>query len=273
MRIFDRLCGIVERHLPDLRPVLDQAQLFSLDITPHRLLRKSLTTMELTQVRDHFALPFPVTAIEDRAGCTILMDTAPGQRGIDRQRVFLDCLALDDPDAHEHCQDDLTAQDVQMFRSAACSFPTGACCLAMGAIRQAHWESRQCLVECDLTWFAMASEIEMLAPRIAAKCLPMNASMALVQQSAKNAQTAMEELLLMREPSRLFVESRSEHPPVLAPDRVLRSDRRAVFHSKTLDEVARLFDLGPYDGRDPVGWVGNAQTSIQDRCWRVRWGL
>lgn len=94
--LFDKLCGIVENNWPSMVPVLEQTKLFILPARPQDVLEKEISDYNAT---DNFFLPFPMIAIEDKAGLTILIDTLDNQIGIDKPRKFIDVIDLDnDPD-------------------------------------------------------------------------------------------------------------------------------------------------------------------------------
>ena len=97
--LFDKLAGFVERHIPDLVPDLEKTALFEFPfraheaITPGRFCQDDL---------EHFFLPFPRTAIEDKATCTFIFDGTEKQVGLSTPRTFIDVLSMagsDDPGA------------------------------------------------------------------------------------------------------------------------------------------------------------------------------
>lgn len=98
MRFFDRLCGIVEAHLPTFIPALKAAKLFDFPYIPHEILPKRFEG-DREDVAKSFFLPFDCIAIEDTASLVVIFDLYPGQEGLDAPRGFIDLLPLMAPDA------------------------------------------------------------------------------------------------------------------------------------------------------------------------------
>jgi hypothetical protein len=91
--LFDKLCGLAERHLPHLIPTLDQAALFHFPGRPHEFLTAQRDQIDYDQANDLFYLPFPVVALEDDASVCILMDSEEGQLGLEGRRHFVDMMS------------------------------------------------------------------------------------------------------------------------------------------------------------------------------------
>ncbi len=86
--LFDKLCGIVEKFFPEKRIILENAKVFTFDKIPHEHLSKIKPDFDL----DLFALPFPITAIEDAASLIILIDSQEHQIGLSSQRNFIEFM-------------------------------------------------------------------------------------------------------------------------------------------------------------------------------------
>ncbi len=93
--IFDKLCGLIERHLPKLVPVLRQAQLFVFEGSARKDLPKTYTEEELREFETTFTLPFPITAIEDSISCILFEDYEERQIGVHTRRKFIECTPVD----------------------------------------------------------------------------------------------------------------------------------------------------------------------------------
>lgn len=97
--LFDKLAGFVERHVPDLVPDIEQVALFEFPFRAHEAVKPGRFIQDDL---DHFFLPFPRTAIEDKATCTFLFDGSEKQSGLSSSRAFIDVLSLGgsaDPEA------------------------------------------------------------------------------------------------------------------------------------------------------------------------------
>ncbi len=91
--LFDKLCGLAERHIPALIPTLQQAALFHFPGRPHDFLPQLKDQIDYDQANELFYLPFPVVALEDDASVVILMDSENGQLGLQGRRYFLDMMS------------------------------------------------------------------------------------------------------------------------------------------------------------------------------------
>jgi hypothetical protein len=97
--LFDKLAGFIERHIPDMVPDLEQTALFEFPFRAHEAVAPGRFCQDDLE---HFFLPFPRTAIEDKATCTFLFDGTEKQVGLSSSRAFIDVLSLagsDDPGA------------------------------------------------------------------------------------------------------------------------------------------------------------------------------
>ena len=72
--IFDKLCTMAERHLPDFIPLLKKTKLFEFPGRGFELLRKEYDEETINFFRDEFFLPFQYMAVEDTASCVCLFD-------------------------------------------------------------------------------------------------------------------------------------------------------------------------------------------------------
>ncbi len=97
--LFDKLAGFIERHISDMVPDLEQTALFEFPFRAHEAVAPGKFCQDDLE---HFFLPFPRTAIEDKATCTFLFDGIERQVGLSEPRAFIDVLSLagsDDPGA------------------------------------------------------------------------------------------------------------------------------------------------------------------------------
>jgi hypothetical protein len=88
--IFDKLCGVVERQLPELRKYVDGARLFHFEGNPHEFIPERFEEIEF--LRENFYLPFRTVALEDNASVIIIQDPEPNMRGLQPMRFYLECL-------------------------------------------------------------------------------------------------------------------------------------------------------------------------------------
>lgn len=97
--IFDKACGIVERYLPELKPIFDQAKLFYYDALPEDVIRKKEEPYTQEDL-DLFALPFPIVALEDMASLVVFVDHKEDNLGGNHRRMFIDIISTSVPDSY-----------------------------------------------------------------------------------------------------------------------------------------------------------------------------
>jgi hypothetical protein len=114
--LFDKLAGFIERHIPDMVPDLEQTALFEFPFRAHEAVAPGKFCQDDLE---HFFLPFPRTAIEDKATCTFLFDGTEKQVGLSEPRAFIDVLSLagsDDPGAFKGSLSELDPEMRQWAR-------------------------------------------------------------------------------------------------------------------------------------------------------------
>lgn len=88
--IFDKLCSIIEKYLPEYRQLVEESKLFVFDGKPHEFLPKKIDENALY---NDFFLPFRTVAIEDSASVVILHDPFPNMVGFKDDRIFIECFS------------------------------------------------------------------------------------------------------------------------------------------------------------------------------------
>jgi hypothetical protein len=96
--LFDKVCGVAERELPWLVPILQRSRVFHFVGVPHEFLPKEIEPGVVKFLRKNFRMPFPCTAVEDDAGLVILEDAEVNQMGLDLERRFIDITRFSTPD-------------------------------------------------------------------------------------------------------------------------------------------------------------------------------
>lgn len=91
--VFDKLCGVIERHYPKLKHLLDDAKIFQFEGIPHEILPtlfEGKTDSDIDDMCKGFFLPYQTVVIEDGASCILLHDTLPDTIGLDHDRLFIE---------------------------------------------------------------------------------------------------------------------------------------------------------------------------------------
>ncbi|MGA3116896.1 MAG: hypothetical protein ABSF90_20950 [Syntrophobacteraceae bacterium] len=95
--MFDKMCGLVERHAPQFRKYMEEAKIF---LHPESFGSNILTDEQI----NNFFLPFKTVAIESPQAVTIYSDHERDQLGLSEDRTFIDCAYASDLDRYEITQ-------------------------------------------------------------------------------------------------------------------------------------------------------------------------
>jgi hypothetical protein len=83
--LFDKFAGIVERHLPELKPIFDKAAIFNIKNINDNKIQDSKLFLELCE---NFILPFETIAIEHENNCCLVWDYEHDTIGLSKKRGF-----------------------------------------------------------------------------------------------------------------------------------------------------------------------------------------
>lgn len=255
--IFDQLCGIAERFLPELIPFLERAELFIFPGRPQDILPK---TSPDEDTLEHFILPFPVIAVEDTATCSILIDTDPMQMGLSGRRLFIDCMPLGVP----YTEFDPNAADPTIRKLVESidhsSFEQehiGCYSVSMGYLEQVGTEmtkdGEKVTAIAETTWFKEVHKkngIKYTEEDL--KRLPQNFVAEAKKSSAHNALTALQEVIFFSSSDRFILETRPvKIKPLKKKSRlkIPRSDNRSTY---IFVEPNKIYDRFGVSKSDPV---------------------
>jgi len=247
--LFDRFCGIIERHYPALIPIIRHARLFWFDGEPSKVLPKSYTTEEAEMHRAQFFLPFPTIAIEDTGTCVFLWDAVKQQAGLGNVRYFIDCLPLR-ADAHGFREDERDVIDafnrtMNHLRGPEGVLPFGddACCISIGKLRDIILptpDSEQGTLymdgEVDVMFVADKNYVYLTPKEYRALRMGASNPRDYDAPAIRNAAVAMQEVMYFNSPGRFVVERMSSRARKLvgkprsnkAP-KILRGHERACY--------------------------------------------
>jgi hypothetical protein len=189
--IFDSLRAIAGNWLSEIQPLVDMATLLHLPITPHEVLPRHQDLETMSDISIHFRLPHPVTAIEDNASCILLIDPEPDLKGLDEQRVFIECVPLA---AEESAYND-TQVDRSLCESVKTSAGPGMYAISLGRISSPAQRAGSWLAQGELLWVVTGTPVRQHTTASNFLALPELVVEAMTQAAMRNAMTAIEELI------------------------------------------------------------------------------
>ena len=298
--LFDALCRAVENNesLREVRPYVEKARLFHLDVVPHEFLSKTLDEIRIEDHVEDFFLPFPVVAVEDRASVLVAADTIDGQRGLKGERVFLEYIDC----AHERegafCDGDKGGDE---------KLPPESAIIIMTVVDDYRlYRDGVDKLRSDIhgilgvVWYLEADRV---VSTIRAKDLSDEAAENLTKAALKNCIVCFEELLHVNNPSRFILERRpiknragagkngriprtNERPvyTILEPGKIRQRlglaegegsqggrtvtphERRAFFRSYKADKWVNMKGKRIVIG---ATWVGPSEAKVGNHLYRV----
>ena len=189
--IFDALRQIASNWLAEVKPFVDAATLLHLPVTPHQVLPRQQDLETMSEVSINFRLPYPITAVEDNASCVVLIDPRPDLKGLDEQRLFIDCMPLHaDP---KQFNDPAAVQE--LCDSLELKLATGVYGISMGMISSPAQRQGSWLAMSQLLWVVTGSLTQQRTTIADFEALPEPVKTAIQTGSTRNAMTAIEEVI------------------------------------------------------------------------------
>jgi hypothetical protein len=189
--IFDALHQIASNWLVDIKPLVDAATLLHIPVTPHRVLPRHQDLEAMSAMSINFRLPHPITAVEDNASCVVLIDPRSDLRGLDEERLFIDCVPLHADE--DHYND--SPRERAMCESHKSTALTGVYAVSLGRIRSPAQRAGSWLARGDVLWIVTGTISRQHTTVADFNGLPEAATTAITNAALRNAMTAIEELI------------------------------------------------------------------------------
>jgi hypothetical protein len=211
--IFDTLVSMIERTSSDrMKQMAAEARLFYFPMSSiGGTLKRQYTKEQLHFLRDEFFLPFPITAVEDNDSCVIVQAIEPEKFGLDQKWM---CCEYIPPMARED------------WPLPGCGLINMGCITSMEAMDDGVKYNACVPVVVMLIVDALRKEV-IGDIRVEEDDLSTDAMHAR-KTAFRNWITAIEELMLLNEPSRFILEDRPLKERV-NPKKILRSHERPIY--------------------------------------------
>jgi hypothetical protein len=272
--LFDLACKIVERQIPALRPLLRRAALFYLDGEPQQYTVTQYEPEDITFFTDNFMLPFPVTAIEDKASLIFLIDPGALEKGVrdkdDRPmgcsitRAYMEvlCPAQADPSAFRERGEppEKTTEIVKSIRDKMYDLPEyrEACTFTLGNMSIPHMWTNNLEYHGTTNMIILASPQEILFKEQTnngrgVKPPGKMTEELLLQATLKNVGTAWQQVMFLNTPDRFILSQEPINPPKIknkeySRKHIPRSTERPTYTLLTVHQLReRLGEKEPQD--------------------------
>lgn len=233
--LFDVFCKLAEISGDRfLKCTARNAALFDLPYIPHEILPKSVDEDQYDFLQENFFLPFPITAIEDKASLCILYDLVQDQQGLNEERGFVEfmCFGAD--------LKNFRPESVPLFKPEGMSNAYG---LIQGTVKmRATNDRRQEIQGGVLSARLFDSDTgELMDASDMVRGNQTSAEM-LTASELRNAKTALEEVMYFNTPERFIVQVT---PRVVRPSNAPKIPRS--------HERPRYLLLRPHEIRERLG--------------------
>lgn len=225
--IFDKLCGVVERHFKNLIYPLKHANIFQFEGIPHDVLPRIMQNRPpdyFEHLFDSFFLPYPVTAIEDKASCIILVDTEENQTGLGNTRHFIEAM-LPGVDNSDYFNDSESDRQLLKNLKLGQNVPKNCVCLTYGRIRFRAANLEHLVVTGGVIAIHFADKKRIIYKNMQDK-IDRNK---MVEVALKNAATAIEEVLFFNQPDKFILQRKNVKAQKIAKNKIARSHQRPVY--------------------------------------------
>ncbi len=225
--IFDKLCKVVERILPKYRKYVEESRLFRFDGIPHKFLPENISD----EIYNGFFLPFPTTAIEDKASVVILHDSVPNDQGWDNYRLFIECLL-------SSSDEDAFSDSMEMSYKKEMS---NTCIINIGKIKLTNTTPliKNRMIEGSLSEIYNINYKDWTFKKLIGTEL-YKFSKDILIKTLRNPATALEEVMYLNTPKRFVVENQPLKQK-RKTKKILRSHDRSIYTLLKPIDIKNLF--------------------------------
>lgn len=258
--LFDKLCGLSERHFPILSKILHDIALFHFADTPHIFLNKVKNEVNYKDANELFQLPFSEVAIEDNASVTLLMDTSKNQIGLDSERKFVDMFCIDDTPVTQTNERKEWVDDINMARRELYRLYGTIYSISFGSIYYLQYNEDDGRLKCN----GMVDEIYLLNKKSIIDHRSFRSTDKVyeeVQETLKNPITAYEEIIALSNPRYFVLEETPENKSKKTNNKKIpRSNQRPIFTCLDPSNIRQKLNL-----KNPEGQKRNSPAPHERR--------
>lgn len=262
--IFDKLCSIAERHLPDLIELLKKTRIFIFEGDPHKELigaYDNRTDEEMIDIYDNFSLPYNNIAIEDNATCIVLIDTQEDQLGLGSVRLYLEAIPLGTK-SHPHfgTQHEFSKEELDFLNEAE---TRGELILLFGKSICKKFRRESMSLEGGVDMYILASKRRLInhTRRL------FNDREFINNNSLQNVIAAYHEIIYFNRPNRFVLQQKPAKIIKPKKNKILRSHQRPIYTILKPDQIREKMGLkNPFSSSH--GFGKTKRPHERRRHWR-----
>lgn len=238
--IFDKFCGIVEKHLPIAKIFLERTNLFHFNQPAHVMLKgfwESKSYYDVHDFIDNFIWPFDSIAVEDMATCMILTNGLKGAAGLNHGFLFIDVTDFkaedyyyERPNLSENQKDTkkfLIENKMLMIRSGEIN--------RVGAVTDIKGVNRLGM-HVDVQKFVLANKSEIYDQTQTEQFIFEKDR--ITQECLDNINAVLGQIAYMNSPDRFILRETPVKPPKPGKSKkILRSNQRPIYTILKPDEI------------------------------------
>ena len=256
--IFDKVCKVAERAMPDVASILDKSKLFWFPGKPQDFLPKELDDKDIEFLSEQFMLPFSTVAIEDVAGMVILIDKNKETRGIDNERYYIDVTRMN---TNGSVYDNFNPEVEEIYKEIAKDTNTthkDPLIITFVAIEQVEFIARDQFyaigrIERLTTVFSEGKDRDIIFGDYIGKQLghlPKDLVMQHLKAALKNAMCAIQEVLYANTPNKFILEETPAKQRRPIRGKILRSGDRPKYTLLSPNKIREKMKLSDIQNED-----------------------
>jgi len=304
--IFDKFCGLVERHLAKFGPLAESAKLFHFEKNPHEIVPTKYENLEF--LKENFFLPFRTVALEDNASMIIIHDPGPDLIGLRPMRMYIECLPLGTRpmEAYDQRPHTMDMGEFEKLRKWATAFPDEIFHIRWGLIRIDLFSDPDgqmiTQAEGNVAEAIVASKNKLFQHYGPEDIERIPEGRNFTEGALINARMAMQEIVLMNQPSKFVLEiattAMKKDAVAKKTGKITRSANRPIYMILSPREIRKIMQVpdlergkmvSPHERRAhprtyrnarfsnmqgqtvviPATWVGDSEAVIGNRLYRV----
>jgi hypothetical protein len=260
--IFDQAAGIIERHIPAVIKRMEQARVFLFDARAQDVLPKHSDVETVAMLHEHFFLPFPTMAVEDKATCTVLWDTEKDQEGLSGERGFLEIEPIDAWHVDAFVEGD-DPEEAAAIKKVIEGYPEGSVLISEGRFGPVKLNPEGPIDFMGMVlWSALATKADgIIGVDIASRPKDQESLKLMTPPILRNVNVGLQEVFYFNSPNRFIVED----SPLKAAERHRKRQARKGKHKERIrrrhdrptytllrpSEIRKRLNLPPLEAHGP----------------------